>query len=210
MRRNRLSAAGVPLLAGAVWLTAVNPATAQLMSRWGHPVFSIGLTPYDAVSTGHGNYPGSDGFIPGYGYYPGPGPDHYPWYDGPDAHGQPIFRPTPAPGPDAIPGPGGVPGDEAIPDGAVVFSVRVPADADLWFDGTRTVQRGSLRRFVTPALAGGHIFSYAVHARWLQGGREVDRTQAVAVRAGDRVTVDFLSAEQGAASLPLPRKIERP
>jgi len=195
MRRNRLCVAGVPLLAGAVWLTAANPAHAQLLSKWGHPVFSIGWTPYDAVSTGHGNYPGSNGFIPGYGYYPGSGPDHYPWYDGPDAYGQPT------------PGPGAISAAEAIPDGAAILSVRVPADGDIWFDGASTVQRGSLRRFVTPALPVGHNFSYQVRARWVADGKEVDRTQAVAVRAGDRLTVDFLSA---ASPLPVPRKVDGP
>ena len=64
-------------------------AAAQLMSKWGHPVFTIGSTPYDSINTGQGNYPGGPGFIPGYGYYPGPGPDHYPWMDGP---GTPFDR----------------------------------------------------------------------------------------------------------------------
>src|SRR5262249_50294381 len=76
--RARLSAVlmavlfGVPAAARAEWL-----------SKWGHPVISLGWTPYDAVDTGHGYYPGSHGFIPGYGYYPGIFPNHYPWIDGP-------------------------------------------------------------------------------------------------------------------------------
>jgi hypothetical protein len=33
-------------------------ATAQVLSKWGHPVITLGETPYDSTNTGHGNYPG--------------------------------------------------------------------------------------------------------------------------------------------------------
>jgi hypothetical protein len=64
-------------------LVAAGAADAQILSTWGHPVITLGLTPYDSTNTGHGNYPGGPGFIPGYGYYPDPFPGHYPWLDGP-------------------------------------------------------------------------------------------------------------------------------
>src|SRR4051812_15460159 len=71
------------VLATALVFSFDQPAHGQLLSKWGHPVIMLGGTPYDTSSSGHGNYPGSPGFIPGYGYYPGPGPGTYPWIDGP-------------------------------------------------------------------------------------------------------------------------------
>src|SRR5579885_1131740 len=173
-----------PALASALLLAAVPPAPAQTVSRWGNPVISLGWTPYHALSAGFGNVAGRDGFIPGYGYYPGPLPSHYPWLTGPQD--RPPARPsflTP-------------PGDEAFPPGAAVLRVRVPADAELWFSGSPTSQRGSQRRFVTPAIADGGHFDYEVRARWREAGRLVEQRRSVRVHAGDRVTVDFTPADQ--------------
>ena len=72
------------LLPLSCFFATAAPASAQILSKWGHPVITLGLTPYDSVNVGHGNYPGGPGFIPGYGYYPGPFPSRYPWLDGPD------------------------------------------------------------------------------------------------------------------------------
>src|SRR5437870_140824 len=69
------------LLTMALLVGFERPTMAQWMSVWGHPAFTIGGTPYDSVNQGHGEYPGSPGFIPGYGYYQRPG--QYPWIDGP-------------------------------------------------------------------------------------------------------------------------------
>ncbi|HMF13523.1 MAG TPA: hypothetical protein VKE94_14490, partial [Gemmataceae bacterium] len=80
----------ITLLAAAVVVSASTPAQAQVLSKWGHPVITLGWTPYDSVNTGLGNYPGGPGHIPGYGYYPGNVPGQiYPWMDGP---GTPFDR----------------------------------------------------------------------------------------------------------------------
>ena len=156
---------------------------------------SFGQTPYHATSTGHGNYPGSDGFIPGYGYYPGPFPSRYPWLNGPESpdyrsHGTVI---TAAP--------------EVTPAGALV-TVRVPADAEIWFSGDATAQRGEWRSFATPPLEAGRILSYQVRVRWRENGHNIEKARRVDVRSGDRLTIDFLAAPGGDPSLPLPRKID--
>jgi uncharacterized protein (TIGR03000 family) len=76
---------------------------------------------------------------------------------------------------------------------ACLIDVRLPAEAELWFEGDRVNEAGALRRFVSPALEPGKVCTYAVRARWVQDGRPIDRVQAVQVQAGGRVTVDFLS-----------------
>src|SRR6516225_5554878 len=64
--------------------------SSRVMSIWGHPVITIGWTPYDVQDPGNYNgVAGSPGFIPGYGNYPGIWPSRYPWMDGP---GTPFDR----------------------------------------------------------------------------------------------------------------------
>jgi uncharacterized protein (TIGR03000 family) len=165
-------------------------ASAQLLSKWGHPVFTIGATPYDTISQGHGEFDGSPGFIPGYGYYPGPGPDHYPWLDGP---GVPFGRRQlagPPTGVWAVPSPAV---DQPPPDAAWII-VKIPAEAELWFDQARTSQSGSYRCFVTPPLAPGRSL-YTLSARWHLRDVELRRVEQVEVRPGSTVTVDFLTTD---------------
>ncbi|HZU36863.1 MAG TPA: TIGR03000 domain-containing protein [Gemmataceae bacterium] len=171
-----------------------NPAAAQLMSKWGHPVFTVGATPYDSTNVGHGNYPGGPGFIPGYGYYPGRGPDHYPWLDGP---GTPFDRrkivpvlPTVS---EALPRTEELPAP--APVDAAVIVVKLPAEAELWFDGVRTAQGGSYRLFVTPPLPNGQEATYILRARWRLKGVELKRSEEVRVQAGTRSTVNFLTPD---------------
>jgi uncharacterized protein (TIGR03000 family) len=86
-----------------------------------------------------------------------------------------------------------VPFREAAPiDGSVAtMNVHVPANAEIWFEGTKTGQSGDLRTFVSPPLESGRGFSYEVRARWTENGKEVDQTRKVSVHAGERVNVDF-------------------
>jgi uncharacterized protein (TIGR03000 family) len=191
----RIRSAGTWIVLGLFALVGQpQAARAQLMSKWGHPVFTIGWTPYDSVNAGHGNYPGGPGFIPGYGYYPGPGPDHYPWMDGP---GTPFDRRTIAP---AMPvAPASPLGAEMLaaptPVNTAVIVVKLPAEAELWFDENRTAQRGSYRLFVTPPLPNGREASYTLRARWRIKGVELARTEEVRVSPGTRVEANLLNAD---------------
>jgi uncharacterized protein (TIGR03000 family) len=81
-------------------------------------------------------------------------------------------------------GPAGLPAQAGI-------RVLVPADAEVFFDGEPTSQKGASRLFVTPALQAGKKYHYDVLARWKQGGKKIERTRKVAVSGGTTVRVDF-------------------
>jgi uncharacterized protein (TIGR03000 family) len=189
MRSLRLRPA--PLLAAAALLLgSADPATAQIILGRGHVV--IGGPVDFSVSTGQANYPGGDGFVPGYGYYP------QGWIDSGVDVGlvrlPPYLRPAP---PDVVlvppPPPPPAPAPALnLPDGAALLAVRVPADAEVWFDGEATAQRGRTRLFVTPPLDGGRELTYSLRVRWRDGGRPVERAQTFRVRPGDRLLIDYL------------------
>jgi uncharacterized protein (TIGR03000 family) len=76
------------------------------------------------------------------------------------------------------------------------IEVRVPANADLWFEGDKTSQGGAVRNFVSPQLTPGKTFTYDVRARWADSsGKVVDKTKQLKVQAGQRSTVDFSIAD---------------
>jgi uncharacterized protein (TIGR03000 family) len=218
MSRTHLVCKRLGLFAVLGLLSMSPPASAQVLSTWGHPVITLGQTPYYATSTGQANYPGNDGFIPGYGYYPGDLPGHYPWLDGPDTPfdrrklGPPPWMGSPV---DGI----ALPPEELLPPGAARIVVKIPAEAELSFDGTLTSQSGSFRRFVTPPLPKGQSLSYTLEVRWRIKGAELTRTQEVAVAPGSNVTVDFLTVDgwkgrkapsAAGEALPPPRPVTPP
>jgi uncharacterized protein (TIGR03000 family) len=69
-------------------------------------------------------------------------------------------------------------------------TVRVPANATLWFNGSLTTSTGSVREFQSPSLSPGR-YTYAIRARWTENGRDITQTQQVAVSPGADMTVDF-------------------
>jgi len=73
-----------------------------------------------------------------------------------------------------------------------LIEVRVPEDAELWFDLERMNQTGAQRLFRSPELQPGKSYTYDVRARWTDAaGKEVERIKQVKVQAGARVSVDF-------------------
>jgi uncharacterized protein (TIGR03000 family) len=78
-------------------------------------------------------------------------------------------------------------------DEPATLEIRVPADAAIWFDGSRSSQTGSDRTFATPPLKPGTAYSYDIRARWTADGAAVEQTRTVTVRAGQRTRVDFLA-----------------
>jgi uncharacterized protein (TIGR03000 family) len=74
---------------------------------------------------------------------------------------------------------------------AASITVEVPADAELWFAGTKTMQKGNVRQFVSPPLTPGKDFYYRILARWTDDGRTVEQTRTITVRAGEHLQVDF-------------------
>jgi uncharacterized protein (TIGR03000 family) len=75
--------------------------------------------------------------------------------------------------------------------------VKVPADAELWFDGTAMAQTGDRRAFTTPALSPRLTYTYEVTARWRDGGKDVVRNERVLVRAGETTAIDFTRPYMG-------------
>jgi uncharacterized protein (TIGR03000 family) len=74
---------------------------------------------------------------------------------------------------------------------SATMDVQVPADAEIWFQGAKTGQQGPTRTFVSPPLEPGQNFTYDIRARWSDGGKEMDQTRQVRVKAGEHVQVDF-------------------
>jgi uncharacterized protein (TIGR03000 family) len=79
-------------------------------------------------------------------------------------------------------------------EGTAKVTVIVPADAEVYFDGSPTAETGSERQFTTPPLETGQNYSYQIRATWTADGDTVNRTRKVMVKAGADVRVDFTSA----------------
>jgi uncharacterized protein (TIGR03000 family) len=80
--------------------------------------------------------------------------------------------------------------------GGAGIRVRVPADAVVWFDGTKMKQTGAVREYQTPPLTPGKTFTYEVKASWTQDGEPMEQTRTVEVQAGRQATVDFTTKEK--------------
>jgi uncharacterized protein (TIGR03000 family) len=81
-------------------------------------------------------------------------------------------------------------------DATAHLDVYLPASAELWVNGVRLNQTGSLRLIDSPALDLGRTYSYRVTARWTEDGRDVARTRDVDVVAGDRLALDLRNREE--------------
>jgi uncharacterized protein (TIGR03000 family) len=95
---------------------------------------------------------------------------------------------------DAAP-PGVIPALQPVPmatDGTgVTVEVRVPANAEVWFDGEKTAQTGPSRMFRSPSLRPGVAYLYLVRAKWSENGREMEQIQSITVHAGENIRVAF-------------------
>ena len=70
--------------------------------------------------------------------------------------------------------------------------VRVsPPHAEISFEGSKTVQIGTSRLYVSPPLNQGENYTYTIRVSWKENGGEVTQTRTVGVRAGDRLSVVF-------------------
>jgi uncharacterized protein (TIGR03000 family) len=76
-------------------------------------------------------------------------------------------------------------------DNRARLHVRVPDDAQLWLNGQPTTSRGAERDFLSPELDAEGTYLYQVKARWVQGGRAVERVAQVKVRPNETTTIHF-------------------
>jgi uncharacterized protein (TIGR03000 family) len=81
---------------------------------------------------------------------------------------------------------------EGVGNDTVLINLRVPGNAEVWFDGSKTSQTGRQRSFVSPPLQPGRNYSYNIRARWIEAGRPVEQTRRINVRAGDRDNLNLL------------------
>jgi uncharacterized protein (TIGR03000 family) len=75
----------------------------------------------------------------------------------------------------------------------MLLTVRVPENAEVWINGTKMTRTGTEREFASPPLTSGKDYSYDVRARWVEDGREVERTRKITFHAGERRNIDFQS-----------------
>jgi uncharacterized protein (TIGR03000 family) len=190
MFRQMLIRAGAPAMVAAVLLTA-GPAWAQHGSGGHGGGFHGGFRGggfhgggfhserfHDGRFHRGGYYPGyyygyypSDGYDSSYGYPPD---SSYPSYD--VEHGLPPVSPDSA--------------ATAQPDSTAHVTVRVPANAELWFDGSPTTLTGPIREFQSPPLTPGQ-YTYEIRARWTENGHDVTQAQKVTVSPGAHRTAVF-------------------
>jgi len=83
------------------------------------------------------------------------------------------------------------------------ITVLVPnVDAEVWFDGSPTTQRGMERMFHSPGLQQGGF--YTIRARWNENGRAMDQQRQVQVQPGQSVTVNFRGPPSEKLTAPRP------
>lgn len=88
------------------------------------------------------------------------------------------------------------------PDDRARIWLRLPGDAEVWFEGVKTKQTGTLRYYFSPPLAADRKYSYQIQARWSKDGEPVEWKKRIEVRAGDaiRLDLDMASAERNSAT----------
>jgi uncharacterized protein (TIGR03000 family) len=128
-------------------------------------------------------YPGY--FYPYTGYYPYANSylysSYYPSLAGYSAVGGGV----PLMGTATLPVP--VPQNERIAN----IQLKVPANAEVWFQGEKMALTGPLRVFQSPPLPPGSKFVYDIRARWKEDGKDVVQAQSIIVFAGADLSVQF-------------------
>jgi len=208
---------GVPVLAVAALLLAALPSEARPPAGRGNGQGGISVGPRGFSGGSYGGYyPGSS--YPGwlnYGYGPytyGSQRDYYRFYPEtyPDyRESYPYSEPVPSEDYSSF-----YPADESSAYGgassyrdrnAAVLRLRVPANAEVWLNGSRMAATGPVREFTSPPLIPGDDYSYDVRVRWMENGRPLERTQKVTFHAGEQVNLDLTTAPaRGAASTTRP------
>jgi uncharacterized protein (TIGR03000 family) len=86
-----------------------------------------------------------------------------------------------------------LPGGSYTPaaDNRAHISLRVPADAQVWFDGKATTQAGTVREFDSPPLTPGKGFVYEVRVRWMKDGKPIEEKRRIKVQARDWLRFDL-------------------
>lgn len=171
---------------------------------------------YGGYGHGYGYYRpyyGYGAYLPfgfGLGYYS----NYYSPLDYGAAYDASSYPPTAAYGSASVPLTGdtqlaGPSSDDRPPaDDLAHLRLTVPENATVLIDGTATTQTGSVREFVTPALAPGSRYSYKVAVRYTDAqGKAVEDVRDIRFRANDWFSIDFTrpQPQQQAPATPLPK-----
>jgi len=84
-----------------------------------------------------------------------------------------------------------VPAAVAATPASAHLTVRLPAEARLWVDGTPCPLTSDTRSFATPGLQPGRQYVYNLKAEVLRDGQPVTQSQRVVIAAGRQVDVTF-------------------
>jgi uncharacterized protein (TIGR03000 family) len=99
----------------------------------------------------------------------------------------PVYYPPP-PEQQALPTP--PPQQPAVMTATI--DLYVPANAEVWFEGRKTNQTGTLRKFITPPLTAGVNSAYELKVRWTDAEGEVrETTRKVDVQPGGQVVLNL-------------------
>jgi uncharacterized protein (TIGR03000 family) len=189
--RGGAGAVGVPRPGPAVGVPHPGPAVGVPqfggISMGARPLFPRNVPAPRFAAPSLDAYPASGGYIPHAGYYlPAAAQPTRPQMPGLGSFGEESLVEGPPKQP--VPPQPVAPVQQAA---AARVQVRVPADAGLWFGGTKVASEGAAREFQSPILQPGRLYEYEVQARWKENGRERTRTQQIILIAGSDVKVDL-------------------
>lgn len=71
------------------------------------------------------------------------------------------------------------------------IELHVPADAEVWLEGSKTKQSGTSRTFVSPPLSPAQNFGYDLRVRWSDHGRTLEQKRTLTVQAGQHLVLEF-------------------
>jgi uncharacterized protein (TIGR03000 family) len=92
-----------------------------------------------------------------------------------------------------------------LPRDSAVLAVDVPADAEIYVNGSKTMTEGSHRRYMSTGLISGRTYPYEVRAVVDRGGRQRTITKFVTLTAGfeAKMSFEFADGEQPETMLTL-------
>jgi uncharacterized protein (TIGR03000 family) len=127
-----------------------------------------------------------------------------------------VVNPPPVDTPQAAPAPApapAAPAEEAPLPNPTVAQVKllVPADAEVFVQGAKMTQTGTVRRFVSPALEKDKEYTYQIRVVLHdKAGKEVVRNVSLEVRAGDSKAVQIVPPPANVAeAMPAPAPVAR-
>jgi uncharacterized protein (TIGR03000 family) len=89
-------------------------------------------------------------------------------------------------------------------DSPAQITVRVPEGAEVWFEGRKTAQEGTTRKFLTPSLAPDRWYTYHLEVHCPGAAGTAVRSQTLTVRAGTWLNLDYSTPAEAKEEPPAP------